>query len=83
MRAQVNSARLSQLHADIKARAKVPIPAYQKHPRAWPPRPFDVRCLPNTVQNPVDYFELFWTPEVWDILVRNTNAYAEYKEVRC
>src|SRR6266576_1120755 len=49
LRAQIDSACLSQLHADIKARATIPDPAYQKLPRAWPPRPFDVRTLPNSI----------------------------------
>ena len=64
LKAQINATRLRQLHADIKARAQVPTPAYEKLPRAWPPRPFDVRTLPDLVRNPIHYFELFWTPEV-------------------
>jgi hypothetical protein len=81
LKARVDSACLSQLHAEIKARAI--IPAYQKLPRAWPPRPFDIRTLPDLVQDPIHYFELFWTPTVWNTLVQNTNAYAKYKEARC
>ena len=83
MKAQINATHLRQLHADIKGRAQVPTPAYEKLPRAWPPRPFDVRTLPDSVQEPIHYFELFWTSEVWDTLVQNTNAYAAYKEARC
>jgi hypothetical protein len=30
LKAQINSARLAQLHAEIKARAQVPTPIYQK-----------------------------------------------------
>jgi hypothetical protein len=80
LKAQIEHARLMQLHSDIKARASVP--TYQKLPRAWLPRPFDVRILPDSVQDPIHYFELFWTPEVWNTLVENTNAYAQYKEAR-
>jgi hypothetical protein len=80
LRAQIDSACLNQLHADIKARATIPDPAYQKLPRAWPPRPFDVRTLPNSIQDPIYYFELFWTSKVFIILVENTNKYAQFKE---
>ena len=83
LKAQIESACLARLHSDIKARATIPDPAYQKLCRAWPPRPFDVRTLPDSVKDPIHYFELFWTPIVWNTLVQNTNAYAEYKEARC
>src|ERR1700722_6765665 len=82
LQAQLNTTRLAQLHADIKARATLPDPTYQKLPRSWPIRPFDVRILPDHVQHPIHYFELFWGPEVWNTLVENTNAYAKYKEAR-
>jgi hypothetical protein len=78
LKAKVDAARLAQLHAGIKARAQVSTPTYQKLYRAWPPRPFDVRMLPNLVKDLIHYFELFWTSEVWNTLVQNTNAYAEY-----
>src|SRR5439155_24774700 len=45
LQAQLNAARLAQLHADIKARAQLPDPTYQKLYRSWPPRPFDIRIL--------------------------------------
>jgi hypothetical protein len=80
LQAQLNTARLAQLHADIKARAQLPDPTFQKLPRSWPTRPFDVRILPDYIQHPIYYFELFWGPEVWSILIENTNAYAQYKE---
>jgi hypothetical protein len=67
------------LHTKIKAQAQLPDPTYQKLSRSWPARPFDVRILPDYVQHPVHYFELFWGPEVWNTLVENTNAYAQYK----
>jgi Transposase IS4 len=70
------------LHVDIKARATILDPAYQKLPRAWPLRPFDVRTLPNSIQDPIHYFELFWTSKVFVILVENTNNYAQFKEAR-
>ena len=60
----------------------MPIPPYLKLPRSWPPRPFDVQTLPDYVQHPIHYFELFWKPEVYDTLVKNTNAYAQYKKAR-
>ena len=44
--------------------------------------PFDLRILPDHVQHPIHYFELFWGPEIWNTLVDNTNAYAQYKEAR-
>ena len=82
MNAQINATYLQQLHTEIKAQASIPDPTYQKLPRSWPARPFDVRILPDFVQNPIDYFDLLWTSEVWDILVKNTNAYAQFKEAR-
>jgi Transposase IS4 len=82
LQAQSNATRLAQLHADIKARAQLPDPTYEKLPRSWPIRPFDVRILPDYIQHPIHYFELFWGPEVWNTLIENTNAYAQYKEAR-
>jgi Transposase IS4 len=82
LQARFNTTRLRQLHVDIKARAQLPDPTYQKLPRSWPARPFDVRILPDYVQHPIHYFELFWDPEIWNMLVENTNAYAQYKEAR-
>jgi hypothetical protein len=79
---QLHARQLAQLHAEIKARAELPDPSYPKLPRRWPFRLFDVRTLPDHVRSPIHYFELFWTLEVWDSLVQNTNAYAQYKEAR-
>jgi hypothetical protein len=76
LNAQIHAHQLRQLHTKIKAQATIPDPTYQKLPRTWPARPFDVRILPDSVQNPIDYFDLLWTSEAWDILVENTNAYA-------
>ena len=67
------------MHAEIKAQAQLPDPTYQKLSQSWPARPFDVQILPNYVQHPIHYFELFWGPEVWNTLIENTNAYAQYK----
>jgi hypothetical protein len=76
IQAQLDDAQLAQLYTEIKARAEIPVnPTYSKLFRTWPPRPFDVRILPDYVQHPIHYFELFWGPEVWDTLVENTNAY--------
>ena len=82
LHAQLYASQLAQLHADIKARAELPVPSYPKLSRRWPFRLFDVRTLPDSVRSPIHYFELFWGPEIWDLLVRNTNAYAQYKEAR-
>jgi hypothetical protein len=82
LQAQLHAAQLAQLHADIKAQAQLPDPTYKKLSRSWPIRPFDVRILPEYVQHPIHYFELFWGPEIWNTLVENTNAYAQYKEAR-
>src|SRR2546423_479659 len=71
--AQLQARRLVQLYAEIKARAQLPDPAYQKLSRSWPARPFDIRILPDYVQYPVYYFELFWDSEIWNTLVENTN----------
>jgi Transposase IS4 len=79
---QLKDRQLAQLHDEIKARAKTPDPAYQKLPRSWPFRPFDVRILPEYVVDPIHYFELFWGLDVWNMLVDNTNAYAQYKQAR-
>jgi hypothetical protein len=49
LHAQLDAMQLAQLHADIKARAELPDPAYEKLPRSWPTRPFDVQILPDYV----------------------------------
>jgi len=78
----LHAVQLAQLQADIKARAELPIPTYEKLSRSWPSWPFDVRILPDYVQHPIHYFDLFWGPEIRNTLVDNTNAYAQYKEAR-
>ena len=82
IQAQLTAVQLAQLHAEIIARAKTPNLAYPKLPRSWPFRPFDVRSLPEYVVHPIHYFELFWGPAVWNTLVDNTNAYAQYRQAR-
>jgi hypothetical protein len=82
LQAQLDAAQLAQLHADIKARAELPVPTYEKLPRSWPSRPFDVRILPDYIQHPIHYFELFWGPEIWNTFVDNTNAYTQYRDAR-
>jgi hypothetical protein len=64
LQAQYNATLLAQLHSDIKARAELPDPTYEKLSRSWPTRLFDVRILPDYVQHPIHYFELFWGPKV-------------------
>jgi hypothetical protein len=49
LQAQLNSAYLAKLHADIKARATLLDLAYEKLPRSWPSRLFDVRILPDYI----------------------------------
>jgi hypothetical protein len=80
--AQLHAVQLAQLHADIKARAELLDPTYKKLSWSWPIRPFDVRILPDHVQHPIHFFELFWGQEIWSTLMENTNAYAQYKEAR-
>jgi hypothetical protein len=80
IQAQLDAAQLAQLHAEIKARAEIPVPTYPKLFRSWPFWPFDIRILPDHVQHLIHYFELFWGPEIWNTLTENTNAYAQYKE---
>ena len=80
LQAQLERAHLAKLHADINARAELPDPTYQKLHRSWPARPFDVRILPDNVQDSIHYFELSWDSKIWSTLVENTNAYAQYKE---
>jgi hypothetical protein len=82
LHAQLQAQRLAQLHTEIKARAQLPDPTYQKLSRSWPARPFDVRTLPDYVPRLIHYFELFWGLEIWNVLVENTNAYAQYKGAR-
>src|SRR6266487_2776916 len=82
LQAQLNATCLAQLHAEIKARAQLPDPTYQKLPRSWLARPLDVRILPDYIKHPIDYFKLFWGSEVWNTLVEYTNAYTQYKEAR-
>src|SRR5437667_5331968 len=83
IQAQLDDAKLAQLHAEIKAQAEIPSdPTYSKLFRSWPSWPFDVRILPDFVQHSIHYFELFWGHEAWTTLIENTNAYAQYKEAR-
>jgi hypothetical protein len=80
LQAQLNTACLAQLHADIKACAILPDPTYQKLPQDWPTWLFDIQILPDYIQYPIYYFELFWGPEIWNTLVENTNMYTQYKQ---
>jgi hypothetical protein len=60
----------------------LPDPTYKKLSRSWLVRLFDIRIPPDHVQHPIHYFELFWGTEVWNTLVENANAYAQYKEAQ-
>src|SRR6266487_4769122 len=82
LQAQLNATCLAQLHAEIKARAQLPDLTYQKLLCSWLARPFDIQILPNYIKHLINYFKLFWGSEVWNTLVENTNAYAQYKEAR-
>ena len=76
---------LAFLHANIKARATVPgglvTTQYDRLPRDRPHRPFQL-CLPDKFNRsqpnpePIDFFKLFLTDEIIDVLVQNTNLYA-------
>src|SRR5438045_5278572 len=77
---QFHAEQLNQLHSRIKSQAQTPIPTFPKLPWHWPFRNFDVRILPDYIESPLHYFELFWGLEIWDLLVQNTNAYAQFKE---
>jgi hypothetical protein len=79
---QLHTEQLNQLHSRIKSRAETPIPTFPKLPRHWPFRNFDIHILPDYIESPLHYFELFWGLEIWDLLVQNTNAYAQFKETR-
>jgi hypothetical protein len=69
---------LGLLHTEIKYRAIVPAnPQFEALPRAYPIRPFKL-CLPFGFQaSPLAFFKLFFADNIFDILVRNTNLYAE------
>jgi hypothetical protein len=82
LQAQLNTAYLAQLYTDIKACIQLPDPTFQKLPRSWPTRPFDIQILPDYIQYLIYYFELFWGSEVWSIFIENTNIYIQYKKVR-
>src|SRR5436305_13424330 len=57
LEARIYQEHLAKLHVDIKARAQIPTkPSYQKLYRTWPPRPFSVRSVPDSVQSPIHYF---------------------------
>jgi hypothetical protein len=74
---------LGLLHADIKCSAIIPInPRFKTLPRVHPDRPFKL-CLPAGFQaSPLAFFKLFFTDIIFDILVQNTNLYAETKHAR-
>jgi hypothetical protein len=82
IKSQLGDAQLAQLHAEIKARAEIPDRIYPKLFRSWHFRLFDVCILPEYIQHPIYYFELFWGPKVWNTLTENTNAYMQFKEAR-
>jgi hypothetical protein len=75
---------LAFLHAKIKASATVPgglsEAQYDRLPRDQPARPFQLK-LPTSFESfkpePLDFFKLFFTDETIDILVENTNLYAQ------
>lgn len=75
LKAQLDNAQLAQLHADIKARAELPDPTYEKLSWSWPTWLFYIYILPDYIQYPIYYFELFWGLEVWTTLTENTNIY--------
>ena len=76
---------LCLLHTNIKARATIPTsPGYERLLRDQPHRLFQLR-LPDQFSDapePIDFFKLFFTDEVIDILVQNTNLYAQLANAR-
>src|ERR1700722_5123519 len=83
VRRRIEDAQLAQIHAQIKACATIPSPAFQELRRMWPERPFDVRIPVGFSYEPIHLFELFFTNKVFDILAQNTNSYAELKGAQC
>jgi hypothetical protein len=73
---------LGLLHSEIKSSAEVPFnPSYNAIARAEP-RPFQL-CLPAGFKaSALAFFKLFFTPGVYDVVVRNTNLYADQKDAR-
>jgi len=73
---------LGLLHSEIKSSAEVPSnPNYNAIPRAEP-RPFQL-CLPAGFKaSALAFFKLFFTTSMLDILVQNTNLYANEKDAR-
>jgi hypothetical protein len=55
---QIHTYQLCQLYTKIKAQATLPDPIYQKLLYTWPARLFDICILPDSVQNPINYFDL-------------------------
>jgi len=73
---------LGLLNADIKSSAIVPTPRFNALPRAHQIRPFKL-CLPAGFQaSPLAFFKLFFTDDIFDILVWNSNLYAKTKDAR-
>ena len=74
---------LGLLHTDIKSSAIVPTnPRFNALLRAHSIRPFKL-CLPAGFQvSPLAFFKLFFTDDIFNILVWNTNLYAKAKDAR-
>ncbi len=91
VKTRIESQKLAELQAQIRSRAIIPkdpnnptVLGFKKLPRTWPPRPFQpLLLLPFTsITTPIHFFTLFFTDEVFNTLVSNTNAYAEAKNAR-
>jgi hypothetical protein len=72
---------LRLLHVQIKHNAIVlSNPGFKALPRANPPRSFKLQLLEHFVDSgtptPLDFFRLFFSDEIIDTLVQNTNDYA-------
>ena len=61
---QFNTLCLAQLYSDIKASVQLLIPTYAKLLQSWPARLFNIQNLPDYVEKPIHYFELFWDSKV-------------------
>jgi Transposase IS4 len=74
---------LGLLHTEINARTIVPAnPQFKALPRAYPIRPFKLCLLAGFQASLLAFFKLFFTDDIFNILVRNTNLYAETKDAR-
>jgi hypothetical protein len=68
---------LAKRHVDIRASANTP-DDYVPLQRNNPPRPLSLR-LPSDISTPIQFFLLFFTVAILNIIVDNTNSYVSLK----